>query len=232
MKMRRCRLKVSSLERDRNVTFFRSPHCDVKPGTAVVYGHSQRNLIAYFGMDKPLRDITPGDGDKWRLYLIGEGLSDNTVRRRCGIAKHFLRAALRSHLVLSNPFDDLETVNRSNPAKVFFITREDAQKVIDACPTTEWKLLFVLARYGGLRCPSEHLLLRWEDIDWQAEKMFVRSPKAEHHPGGESRFVPIFQEVKKYLLEALEQRKEGEAFVITRTRRPQRTFAPIWRGSS
>ena len=36
--------------------------------------------------------------------------------------------------------------------------------------------------------------------------------------GGESRFVPIFPEVKKYLLEALEQRKEGETFVITRTR--------------
>ena len=32
-------------------------------------------------------------------------------------------------------------------------------KVIEACPDGQWRLLFTLARYGGLRCPSEILAL-------------------------------------------------------------------------
>jgi hypothetical protein len=42
-----------------------------------------------------LREITPGDVDEWRLSLVRSGLSDNTIRRRCGIAKQFFNAAMR-----------------------------------------------------------------------------------------------------------------------------------------
>ena len=63
---------------------------DVKPGTVDHYRRVQRDLIAYFRRSKPLRDITPGDADGFRLYLIGRGLAENTVRRICGRAKQFL----------------------------------------------------------------------------------------------------------------------------------------------
>jgi len=79
-----------------------------------VYGHTRRNLIDHFGADKLLKEITPGDADGWRLYLIGLGLSDNTVRRRCGIAKQFFRAAVRRKLVMVNPFADLKAAVLGN----------------------------------------------------------------------------------------------------------------------
>lgn len=61
---------------------------DTKPNTRIVYGHTRRCLIEFFRADRALRDITPGDADDWRLWLNTEQkLSDNTVRRRCGIAK-------------------------------------------------------------------------------------------------------------------------------------------------
>ena len=69
---------------------------------------------------------------------------------------------------------------------------EMVAKVIDACPNAQWRLLFALSRFGGLRCPSEHLALRWDGIDSEAGRMLVHSPKTKHHPGGESRLVPIF----------------------------------------
>jgi integrase len=71
--------------------------------------------------------------------------------------------------------------------------------------------------YGGLRCPSEHLELRWRDIDWTAGKMLVHSPKTEHHEGGESRIVPLFAEMRPYLEDAFDPEAE---FVINRYRRP------------
>ncbi len=81
---------------------------DVKPDTAIVYRQVTGNLTGFFGDDKPLREITPGEVDQWRLYLVGLGLADNTVRRRCGVAKQFFRVAVRRKLVSSNPFEDLK----------------------------------------------------------------------------------------------------------------------------
>ena len=47
-------------------------------------------------------------------------------------------------------------VNR-NRKRDYFLTREDAAKITDACPDHEGRLIFALSRYVGLRCPSEHL---------------------------------------------------------------------------
>ncbi len=157
---------------------------DVKPGTVIVYGQTRRNLVEHFGSDKLLRDVSPGNGDEWRLSLIQQGLANATVSRRCGIAKQFFRAALRLRLITSNPFADLTATAQANPDREYFITREEAEKVLEACPDAQWRLLFALSRFGGLRCPSEHLALRWEDVDWEHGRLTVRSSKTEHHPGG------------------------------------------------
>jgi len=189
---------------------------DVKSGTTTVYGHTRRNLIDFFGAGKLLREITPGDADEWRLYLAEQGLAESTTRRRCGIAKQFFRTAERKRLIRSNPFSDLKSAGQANPAKFYFITREETQKVIHACPDAQWRLIFALSRYTGLRCPSEHLNLRWSDIDWQGSRMTVRSPKTEHHPGGESRVVPIFPELRPYLEAVFDEAEPGTDLVISR----------------
>jgi integrase len=95
--------------------------------------------------------------------------------------------AVKSRLLEQNPFSDLPAVMKSNPKRYRFISREDAAKVLDACPSAEWRPIFALARYGGLRVPSEVLRLRWGDIDWHNNKFTVTSPKTEHHEGGGSR---------------------------------------------
>ena len=89
-----------------------------------------------------------------------------------------------------------------------------------ACPDTEWKLIFALCRYGGVRCPSEVLTLKWADVNWEQSRVLIHSPKTEHHPGGESRLIPLFPELLPYLRETFEEAKPGNEFVITRYRRP------------
>jgi hypothetical protein len=116
------------------VTAYIRERKDVKSGTATFYGHTRRNLIGFFGGDKSLREITPGDADQWRLYLLGQGLAENTVRRRCGMAKQFFRMAVRRGLIPSNPFEDLKAAVMGNAKRLYFISREEAQKVLEACP--------------------------------------------------------------------------------------------------
>jgi integrase len=187
---------------------------DVKPATLVNLGHTQRNMIDFFGSDKPLRDITEGDADLWRIDLQKQGLSDATVRKRCRNAKQFFRAAIRHKLVACNPFDELKSASRGNKDKEYFLRWEDAQKVLEACPSLEWRLLFALARFGGLRTPSEPQLLKWSDIDWERGRFLVHSPKTEHHPGGASRLVPLFPELRSLLLEAFDKAQAGDEYVI------------------
>jgi len=66
---------------------------------------------------------------RWRLlacFLIEEGLSENTVRRRSGIAKQFFTAAMRKGLVSQNTFSDLKSAIQSNTSRFYFISRSEA----------------------------------------------------------------------------------------------------------
>ena len=90
--------------------------------------------------------------------------------------------------------------------------------MLAACPDDEWKLLFALSRYGGLRCPSEHMALRWIDVDYvNWTTMTVQSPKTAHQ-GKSSRVVPIFPELRPFLQAAWETAPEGSEYVIRRHR--------------
>lgn len=203
---------------------------DVKGSTATVYGHTRRCLVEYFGHDRPLREITQGDADAWKIWLaeheedrdgqrVTVKLAENTVNRRCGIAKQFFRAAARRKLIIENPFADMRGVGvKANKEREFFVSRETAARALAACPDDQWRLIFALSRYGGLRCPSEHLALRLSDVDLPRGRLNVRSPKTEHHDGKASRTVPIFPELRPYLAAVWDQAEPGDGFLITRYR--------------
>ena len=137
----------------------------------------------------------------------------------CGRAKQLFRAATRKRLISENPFGDMKDTNvKANEEREFFVTCEMAQKVIDACPDAEWRLIFALSRFGGLRCPSEHLLLKWGDVDWERDRFKVTSPKTEHHEGKGFRWVPIFPELRFHLEAAWDAAEPGTEWVIARYR--------------
>lgn len=193
---------------------------DVKAFTKNTYISGRASLLRFFGPDKPLRDVNEGDAEDYRRALLRDGYAENTVRLHCRVAKQFFRAAQRRRLIAGNPFEILKgLVSGSNQDRQFFITRDDAENVLDACPDPEWRLIFALSRFAGLRCPSEHLELRWDDIDWGRERMTIRSPKTDHHDGKESRIVPIFPELRPHLDAVWESLKSPTEFVITRYRK-------------
>lgn len=80
-------------------------------------------------------------------------------------------------------------------------------------------LILALARFGGLRVPSEVHELTWDDINFDEKKITVRSPKTEHHEGKESRVMPMFPEIEQAINELREQPStEGKTFVINQHR--------------
>lgn len=104
---------------------------------------------------------------------------------------------------------------------------------MDAMPDTQWRAVVALARIGAFRCPSEVLSLRWCDIDWLAGWMNVRSPKNEHHPGKESRQVPLFAELRDVLTDAFELTPMGTEFVIWKPELRSGVESPLgWQNSN
>src|SRR5262249_43322526 len=87
-----------------------------------------------------------------------------------------------------------------------------------ACPDTEWRLIFALCRFGGLRCPSELMTLEWAGVDWERNRFLVHSPKTEHLEDGGERWGPMFPELRPHLEEAFELAEPGTVHVITRHR--------------
>jgi integrase len=160
-------------------------------------------LVEFFGENRGLRTIGKTDADGFRAFLVRSGQADNTVRRYCGLAKQFFRAALRAKLVEENAFGDQVAAVRGNPAKFHYVTTADAEKILAACPDVQWRMIFALCRWGGLRCPSEVLALKWEDISWKERRFTVTSSKTEHHGKG-VRIVPLFPELAAVLSEGFE----------------------------
>jgi len=178
---------------------------------------AKARLVEFFGPDKPLRDINPGDADAW-LVRLREKYAKGTAGRTARQAKRLFHAALRKKLFLENPFSDVKGPSEANEPRKFFVTKETAFQVLDACPNLEWKILFALSRLGGLRCPSEHLGLKWTDVDSARNRFGVSSPKTEHHEGHEGRWVPLFPELRTLFEEGLEEAEPGTEYVVNRYR--------------
>ncbi len=190
----------------------------VKPATITNYGHAARTLRESLGSQTPMAAIRAGDAVLWRQHLIDSGLARATVNRRITTAKAFFAAAVRQGIIRESPLAGLTGGTQINHARQFFVTREAVSKLIDAAPDAQWRLLIALSRFAGLRTPSEPLLLTWADIDWDRNRMTIHSPKTEHHPGQDSRVIPIFPEVMPALRECYDLAEPGSQYVITRYR--------------
>jgi len=187
---------------------------DLKPASIVKLEQARDALVSFFDGEKPLRRITAGDAQDWRLSLIKRELSKATVQRLAAMAKQMMGDAVRRHILDDDPFTDLPSgvvATRSTR----YVTADEADRIMDKCPSVQWRLLFALARYAGLRIPSESHGLTWDAIDWEQSRMTVKSPKTEQHEGHEERVVPIFPKLMPYLQAAFDEAQEGAEKVIT-----------------
>ena len=187
---------------------------DAKPLTTVKWQDAERKLAAFF-RGRNLDEVTARDAQAYRTHLKSvAGLAENSIRRQIGIARQFFKAAIEAGLIDKNPFVGQSAAVQANSSRFYFVTPEEAQAVLDACPNVRWRLIFSLCRFGGLRCPSEVLALRWSDVDFKGKAITVRSAKTEHHVGGDRRTIPMFRELEVALRDARREAKPGAELCV------------------
>ena len=210
------------------LTDFITRRIDVKPATKEVWSQVVRNLLEHFGADRVLAEVTEADAEDFKMFLVAQKLAPTTVAKRLQFARMFFRAAKKRKLIADNPFAEVSAKAVMRQDRQRFITREETQRLLDVCNPT-WRVIVALSRYGGLRCPSEVLSLRWQDIDWEAGRIVVTSPKTEHHPGKATRTIPLFPELRPILAEAFELAPEGAVYVVDERMRASSQGAAGWR---
>jgi len=112
-------------------------------------------LEKFLGRDVPLAGLTKGDADRWhRWMMIDTKLSVNTAGQHVKRCRQMMRSAQDDKLIEVNPFDGIKLDLSSDSTKNLFIDGVQAKAILEACPDQEWRVMFALARYAGLRCPS------------------------------------------------------------------------------
>jgi hypothetical protein len=155
-----------------------------KPATVAVCKQVVANLKEFMPEGIRINQITAGHAKEYHEKLKARGMATTTIHKRIQFARQFMHDAV-----------DWK-VNE-------FVPREVVDKLMKKANPV-WQVILGLSRYGGLRTPSETLSLRWDDIDWELNRMSIPEPKVEHHEGRGIRSCPIFPELRPILDEAFE----------------------------
>ena len=123
----------------------------------------------------------------------------------------FKYASLCGAYSLPNPFINVRVPNTVQRTKQY-ISIEYTEKLIEACPTVQWRTAVAMLRYGGMR-PEEILLAEWDGVDWGAGTFTFRSPKTEHHEGKGQRTIPLFPRLRE-AFEEMRMAAEMETGII------------------
>ena len=175
---------------------------------------SMNRLRSFFGNDRELSSIIEGDADDYRQWLVNEKYAPATISKEIILARQIFKSAARKQLIQNNPFTDVKAGKQTNAKRNHTIDQETIRAVLDACPNTQWQLVFAFARYGGVRIPSEIKFLRWSDVNWARNRITITVPKKAHLDGHQKRVIPIFPELRPFLDKAFEEAAEGEEYVV------------------
>jgi len=183
-----------------------------KPATVAVWKQVVANLKEFMPEGIRINQITAGHAKEFHEKLKARGMATTTIHKRIQFARQFMHDAVDWKIIDENPFCKVKT-QKSSVKVNEFVSREIVDKLMKKANPV-WQVILGLSRYGGLRTPSETLSLRWDDIDWELNRMSIPEPKVEHHEGRGIRSCPIFPELRPILDEAFEIFGDKSEYVV------------------
>jgi len=170
-------------------------------------------LMAYFGENKPIDSFTASEALDYYEYLK-KTLSPATWKRDVGKVKQIFKIAVQLGWIKENPFKDIKGGLSDNPGRFHFVTIDEVNRILAECTDLETRLIFTLARFGGLRIPSEIEFMEWQDFNIAEGFFYVKIPKKTNKHNQEignftTRIVPLFPEIREAFTEYFESFPDG-----------------------
>jgi integrase len=183
-----------------------------KPGTVAAWRQVVDALKKHMPKGIRMDKLTAGHATAFVDKLKQSGIANSTIANRVTKSKQFFADAVEWRIIETNPFENTKKPPSGKKSNVF-VKRQDIAKVM-AKANIRWKTIIALSRFGGLRCPSETLSLKWTDIDFETRLMRIPEPKVEHHDGRGVRECPIFPELYDVLLVARAAAPQDTEYVV------------------
>ena len=161
----------------------------IKKSSRSKYCDWYKRLGRFFGERLP-SSLTFEDAERFKFWCSSGGLSEATVSRGMRICRSIFKFGLESGLLLHNPFSKLKGGKEENSELMYYVDRGKFSRLLLFCCDDRERLILALARYGGLRIPSEIRNLRFCDIS----DTLIRVSK-DTKTG--AREVPLFSEIKE-----------------------------------
>ncbi|MDY3561966.1 site-specific integrase [Gemmata sp. JC673] len=196
----------------------------------LAWGQSVREMKGMF-KDRAITSLTHADGEAYRSAMQARELRSTTVHKRLGHARQMLEDAVRIGHISTNPWKHVRHRQGDPSERRAYVPVADMYRVIERCPNVWWKLLVALARFGGLRIPSEAFSLTWGDVDWERSRLTVPSPKTSNQ-GKPHRVIPLFPLLRPYLEAAFEHAEEGSEYVVPKEYRERAEGEREWNGAN
>lgn len=166
----------------------------MKPG-AERLSFAHKPLSAWFG-ERPAESVTDQECRSYVRSRMDTGISSSTARTEMQALRAALRWAHRKKLVTEAPTIPLPP---RAPPKERWLTRDEAQSLIEGCEAHHAKLFVILALGTGARVTSL-LDLPWSRVDFGTRVIDLRDPTKARTAKGRAR-IPM----NDGLMEAMSQ---------------------------
>ena len=227
-----------SIEVDGSAFLYEQPHKKLKdaceewlerkvrgrkaPKTVVAYeGAIKRYILPMMG-DEAIGSLREAHADTLVKILSEKQMVPKTINRHLMVLRLVLRFCSREGWIIKSPFEGVELVPEKTP-EIDYLTSGEVKRLLEANFGDQITYtLLVIALNTGMRV-GEICGLCWDCIDFERGLIHIRRTKtkeglAERTKTNRSRFVPINNPLRKYLL-ALEQNKWDDQFVIVDKKR-------------
>jgi hypothetical protein len=160
-----------------------------KPKTILHYRQWYQRLSQFYGESTKVSSITKSDAGKFADFCE-DVLSPCTVYRGLGTCRALFSYVVDLQVISVDPFADVYRGERTNEERQYYVERNVIDAVLSFCADDYERLVIVLARYAGLRIPSEIRKLRYKDFTETLIKIHKDTKTG-------ARDVPLFREVKE-----------------------------------
>lgn len=177
----------------------------------------QNHIASYFKYHD-IQDIKPSDIKRWQGSLIEKGLSIQSVKNCRTVLRGILTDAKIDELISTNPMDLVKIPSSQNEKEeISPFGLNEIELILNN--SNEWlKRYLTVAFFTGMRT-GELLALKWEDIDFNNKKIFVRRSMTKgivsKPKTGKSRIIDMLPVVQSILKDLYRQNGLAYEWIFT-----------------
>ncbi len=171
-----------------------------------------------FIREKPVDFYLDRESSKTRIMTINKALLDAghakaTVSKTNGDLSQVGNWAVGMGFIEFNPFSALPTPKAVNKDRNVDVPAETIIECIKVCGDPDLRIILALARFAGLRIPSELSQLNWTHYDVSENTLSAlnNNKQGEDH----RKTIPVWPILEKYLQEHWEETAEKSESIVT-----------------